>query len=757
MRGFSRLLVVGAFLGALSAGVARSENPLPAGVLSWGDQGDGTFRNPVLKADYSDPDVIRVGQDFYLAASEFHFVGIQILHSRDLVNWRIAGQVFDRLPMAGRYDEMGGYAQGTWAPSLRYHDGVFYLYACTPEEGLFMWHTRDPAGPWSDAVTVKTVSGWEDPCPFWDDDGRAYLVHGKVGAGPIFLHTLSADGARLLDDGVEIYRGPVAEGPKIYRRNGWYFISLPEGGVGGGGQTVLRAKNIFGPYERREVLPAGSPHQGGMVELANGDWWFMAFKSADFLGRIVHLMPVTWGADDWPVFGDGGRAVEQWKKPETGAGVTAPSRPDAGDEFDGPALGAQWQWNHNPTEHAASLSARKGWLRLRGEPAAELKRARNTVTQKLWDDAGVVDVKLEASGLSEGQRAGFAFQCGDVFHWVGVTRRQGVLRIRFEGEVGPPLAEAAVWLRGVYDGDRARLLYSLDGASFVDTGMAVQLRAGQWKGARAALFCYGEGGGSIDVDYFRYRYSAGLAELALDRNVAIGEGVNGAWCEPVGTWDGRVVLLYQGSGHVMDGPGGLVKRLAHELAAKGIASLRLNPRGEGGPMRAQPEPTLGARLADAEAAWAFATKQPGVDARRLGVLGWSQGGTIAIETGARHPAWFRSMAVWSSPSGDQEKAMLEDQLTPRVGPFDESVRGVDLDRSLARYPGAFFSLRGAKDFLPAHEMEFMAICSKRTEMPVAAEALTIGGADHLFNVGTPDARASVRAVEVTVAWFLRTL
>ena len=234
----------------------------PASALAWGDQGDGTYRNPVLKADYSDPDVIRVGEDFYLVASDFHFVGMQVLHSRDLVNWEVVGQVFPRLDVHPKYDEMNGYAQGTWAPTLRHHDGLFYVFVCTPYDGLFMWHAKDPRGPWSETVTVKAVNGWEDPAPFWDDDGRAYLVHSVLGAGPLILHEMSPDGRRLLDDGVEIYRGKVAEGPKLFKRLGEYYVSLPEGGVETGGQTVLRAKSLQGPWERREVLVPRQPAPG---------------------------------------------------------------------------------------------------------------------------------------------------------------------------------------------------------------------------------------------------------------------------------------------------------------------------------------------------------------------------------------------------------------------------------------------------------------------------------------------------------------
>jgi len=358
------------------AAVLRAEPVLP-----WGDQGDGTYRNPLLPADYSDPDVIRVGEDFYLVASDFHFMGIQVLHSRDLVNWRIIGQVFDRLGFDAKYDEMRAYGQGTWAPSLRYHNGTYYLYVCTPRDGLLRYTAANAAGPWSGGL-IHPVERWEDPCPFWDDDGQAWLVHSQLGAGPLILHKMSLDGTKLLDDGVEIYRGPVAEGPKLFKRNGWYYISLPEGGVEKGGQTVLRAAKITGPYERRVVLPDGSPHQGGLVELDNGESWFIGFKSAGHLGRLPHLQPVKW-VDDWPVFGNAGWPVLTGRKPAVGAG-TPIHHPQTSDAFDAPGLAPQWQWNHNPVPAAWSLTERPGWLRLKGLPADDLEHARNTLTQKIW-------------------------------------------------------------------------------------------------------------------------------------------------------------------------------------------------------------------------------------------------------------------------------------------------------------------------------------------------------------------------------------
>ncbi len=476
-------------------------------ILSWGDQGNGTYKNPILKSDYSDPDVLRHGDDFYLIASDFHFVGMQILHSRDLVNWEVIGQIFDRLSMSPKYDEMKGYSQGTWAPAIRYHNGEFYVFVCTPYDGLFMWHAKNPAGPWSKTVTVKAVEKWEDPCPFWDDDGQAYLVHSYYGAGPLILHKMSADGAKLLDEGREIYRGKVAEGPKLYKRRGYYYISLPEGGVDTGWQTVLRSRDVYGPYERKEVFPPKSPHQGGMVELKNGETWFIGYKSSGYLGRICYLEPVKWTDDDWPVFGDNGRPVDAWTKPDVGK-TFPPSRPQTSDEFKEKRLSPIWQWNHNPVPLACSLTQRRGWLRLTALPAGSLSTARNTLTQKIWDSAGVIDVKMDAGLMKDGQRAGFAFMSGNDFGWIGVGLENGVRKILWDKGGGPVLSGKNVWFRGINSGDTAKLFYSLDGKTYVDSGVACTLKFRYWKGSRISIFSYGPNGGSADFDYVRYRFGA---------------------------------------------------------------------------------------------------------------------------------------------------------------------------------------------------------------------------------------------------------
>jgi len=476
--------------------------------VTWGDHGNGFYRNPILKADYSDPDVIRVGDDFYLVASDFHFVGIQVLHSKDLVNWKVVGQVFHRLAMDPKYDQMKGYAEGTWAPSLRYQNGEFYLYVCTPKEGLFMWHTKDPAGKWSDMLTVRAIPGWEDPCPFWDDNGQAYLVHGKVGAGPLILHKMSADGTQLQDEGVTIYTGPVAEGPKMFKRRGYYYISHPEGGVGTGWQTMERSVSIYGPYERKIVLSDG-PHQGGMVELAGGEGWFIGFKSTGWLGRICYLEPVRWGDDGWPVFGDHGRPVDEWKKPNVGHKYPA-SRPETSDEFSGKSLNPIWQWNHNPVNEAWSLDQRRGFLRLNALPADDVSHARNTLTQKLWDEYGTIDIKLDLTGMADGLRAGLTFLSGSAFDWLAAEKIDGACRVAWKGGAGAGIETGGgLWLRGVYRQDRAELWYSLDGKNWSDSGQRVTLKFSAWKGARFGVFCYGANGGYVDLDYVRYRYGSG--------------------------------------------------------------------------------------------------------------------------------------------------------------------------------------------------------------------------------------------------------
>lgn len=506
-------------------------------------QTQGTFTNPILYADYSDPDVIRVGTDYYMVASSFHFSpGIPVLKSKDLIHWSIVGHVLPRLPFGPLYDmpgphtlddaiskPIGGtkYASGVWAPSIRHHNGLFHVYWATPDEGVFMATAKDPAGPWSEVSHVIAQAGLEDPCPFWDEDGTAWLVHGKVGAGPLILHRMAPDGKTVLDAGTLIAEDkinlPVLEGPKFYKRNGWYYIFAPIGGVGTGPQVAGRARKITGPYEWRVVLEPGTtpiqgPHQGGWVETPSGQGWFAHFNSTGAFGRIVHLQPVVW-KDDWPVMGQpipdksSGQPVASFALPDTGSAPTADRLQDS-DEFANDVLGLQWSWNHNPDDAAWSLRKRPGWLRLEALPAQHLVTARNTLTQILQGPAATFTTRIDVSRMTDGQRAGLTL-FGVRPAWIGVVQDGGRRRVTLASEgvekPGPELTRATIDLRAeVSEGQNVRYSYSLDGRKFVALGDPFWLsRFSWWKGSRPALFSFTRGAaadaprGWVDVDWFR--------------------------------------------------------------------------------------------------------------------------------------------------------------------------------------------------------------------------------------------------------------
>ena len=502
--------------------ILSCRNNSEAGEVTWGDTGDGYYLNPVLLADYSDPDAIRVGERYYMVASDFHFMGMQVLESVDLVNWRLVSQIYDRFDLPG-WDTNEHYAGGSWAPSIRYHDGRFYVYFCTPDEGLFLSSAVDPAGPWEPLHCVKAVYHWEDPCPFWDEDGQAYLGHSLHGAGPIIIHRMSADGKELLDDGVTVYRGPVAEGTKIHKWNGLYYLSIPEGGVGGGWQTVLRSEDIYGPYERRVVLETWStqingPHHGAIVDTPSGEWWFLHFQERDPLGRVVHLQPMRW-EDGWPMMGedyDGngvGEPVARWKKPDT-AMATSRELPASSDDFMGGKLGLQWQFNHNPKDGAWSVTRRAGRLAIDGLKADSFRTARNTLTQKIMGYRGTYTVRMDLADLADGQKAGLACMGRENF-CLGVHRGPDGRELFFEqnGEILTSenlLKAKKLWLRLSFDAnageDGFAFSYSLNGKHFLPFGDAFAAHNGFWKGARVALFSYNtlSDGGTAWFRDFRY-------------------------------------------------------------------------------------------------------------------------------------------------------------------------------------------------------------------------------------------------------------
>lgn len=502
------------------------------------------YTNPILHADYSDPDVIRVGREYYMLASSFHFSpGLPVLHSRDLVHWQLIGHVLPRLPFGPLYDmpgphtltdkiskPIGGtkYASGVWAPSLRFHNGLYYAYFATPDEGVFMATARNPAGPWSEPVHVIAKAGLEDPCPFWDDDRTAWLIHGKVGAGPLVLHRMSSDGTRVLDEGFVVAEDkvklPVLEGPKLIKREGWYYIFAPIGGVEKGPQAVGRARDIRGPYEWRTVLVPGNtpiqgPHQGGYVETPSGEGWFLHFNSTGAFGRIVHMQPVIW-RDGWPVMGEpladgvAGQPVSSHRMPNTGSRPTHATLQDS-DEFSARKLGLQWSWNHNPDNAKWSLTDRPGWLRLNPLPAQQIVTARNTLTQVL-QGPGSIETRLDISRMADGQRAGLSL-FGVRPAWIGAVREAGQTRITLsrEGEetAGAPLAGATLYLHAEVNADQT-VRYSwrsAPGDPWTALGGAIPLaRFSWWKGSRPALFTFTRGAsGPVDFDWVRVSRKGG--------------------------------------------------------------------------------------------------------------------------------------------------------------------------------------------------------------------------------------------------------
>jgi beta-xylosidase len=367
--------------------------------------------------------VIRVGDDYYLVASSFQCTpGLPILHSRDLVSWTIVGHALENLPDP-RYAEVR-HGEGIWAPALREHAGTFYIFAPTPDEGIYVLTAPHPKGPWSPPKMLVAGKGLIDPCPLWDDDGKAYLVHAyaRSRAGirdRLRVRPMAPDASRLLGDGEIVFmqpeRQPTIEGPKFYKRNGWYYILAPAGGVPTGWQVALRSRNVFGPYEDRNVLAQGTtsvngPHQGALVETPRGEWWFLHFQDAWLYGRVVHLNPVSW-VDDWPMMGvrkqdqSPGEPVLVHKKP---AGTSSRALlPQTSDEFDAPKLGLQWQWHANHERGWYSLSSKKGSLRLFPQPTGDdLSRVPNLLLQKLPATAFVAETVVRLEGTAEGTRAG---------------------------------------------------------------------------------------------------------------------------------------------------------------------------------------------------------------------------------------------------------------------------------------------------------------------------------------------------------------
>jgi len=490
------------------------------------DLGNGQYKNPIVYADYSDPDVIRVGEDFFMTASSFNFTpGLPILHSKDLVNWKVVSYALDRMPFKS-YD-LPQHGKGVWAPALRYHNGEFYIYFGAPDEGVFMVKTKDPFGKWEEPVMVKEALGWIDTCPFWDDDGNAYLVHAfansRCGIKSILhINKMAPDGKSLLDEGTMVVDGrinnPTLEGPKFYKRNGYYYIFAPAGGVEKGWQVVYRSKNIYGPYEERITLaqgntPVNGPHQGGFVELESGESWFIHFQDLEPYGRILHLQPITW-VDDWPHMGQNvneagcGEPVLVYQKPNVGK--TYPiTVPETSDHFESKTLGLQWQWQANYNNDWYTLENQGLTLYTKkfvSDEISTLYELPNLLTQMIQMPVFNAIVKVKLNAQSEKDQCGLALT-GKSYHYISLIHEADGNYVQFVegGEQGKGSFERikikrkiegdTIYLRAhmhnesnVLEDGIGQMSYSVDGIHFENIGLPFYTYPGGWVGTKIGLF-----------------------------------------------------------------------------------------------------------------------------------------------------------------------------------------------------------------------------------------------------------------------------
>ena len=523
------------------------------------------YRNPIIDADYSDPDVCRVGNDYYMTASSFAcFPGLQILHSTDLVNWQIVGTALtDDYPVLEKYrgtdldwhrrSQHGNYV---WAPSIRHHDGWFYIYWGDPDQGLFMTKARDVRGPWLKPVLVKEAKGLIDCCPLWDDDGRAYLSHGCAGSragvkSVLFVAPMSPDGTHVTGPSRMVYDGhedqPTIEGTKFYKRNGYYYIMSPAGGVKYGWQVELRSKNPFGPYDEYVGMAQGKskvngPHQGAWVDTQNGEDWFIHFQDKHAYGRVVHLQPARW-VNDWLVIGndadgDGcGDPVSVWKKPNLPAGENL--QPSEDDDFNSTELGPQWQFEGPFSQYWYFCDAKKSRLRLYGPQVPDNYRnvsdLQNALLQKLPTENFTATARVRfipnPDFKPKGEEGGFVIMGLDYAGIKFVSTKDGcamryvVCKDAQKGAAEQTVAEQAVkltampkpytqkyavddipqprsatpWMyvrakvhsEGTGNAIRAfaQFAYSKDGKKFTDLGQPFEIKEGKWIGAKIGFYC----------------------------------------------------------------------------------------------------------------------------------------------------------------------------------------------------------------------------------------------------------------------------
>ena len=565
MKNYLYLTLAAAALGWGGTANADTVNGLLQSKQWTADNGNGTFTNPLLYDEFSDPDILRVGDDYYLAGTTMHTVpGLVILHSKDLVNWENISYCFDRFDFDDdAFSLKNGkeiYGQGIWAPCIRYNDGKFYLYSNINGKGLQCYVSDKPEGPWKH---INMKGDIYDLGVLFDDDGKVYAIHGY---GEVKCTELEPDmsGPKEGTTRVIIPNGSaVGEGHHMYKINGEYYLISTD--YRPNGRTLCsRSKSIWGPYETRvitadetfgyhaspmteikgRIMPDGYPvsivppdpdktrasniHQGGIVSTPSGEWWALLMMDFHSIGRTVTLAPITW-TDGWPMIGlpgNPGRSPRTWLKPDTpGRDTTEPHAAYVRDEdFNGKKLGKVWQWNHNPDDKMWSL--KKGRLRLNTMPADQLMWARNTLTQRAIGPTSVTTVELLTNGMKDGDVAGLG-NINVPCSWAGVVKDGKNLTLRWFEQVNndtidSPLSlgkEGKIWLRlvGDFDNDKAHYSYSTDGVNFKDLGkeMTLSYQLITFQGSRPSLFAFnknGKNGGYAEFDNFT------VEETSADRS-----------------------------------------------------------------------------------------------------------------------------------------------------------------------------------------------------------------------------------------------
>ena len=517
------------------------------------DNGDGTYTNPVLFADYSDPDVCVVGEDYYLTASSFNCIpGLPILHSKDLVNWQIVGYALEEQYPKELFDKPQ-HGNGVWAPAIRHHNDSLFIYWGDPDQGIFMVSSPTPSKggnvmAWSRPVCVVPGKGMIDPCPLWDDDGRCYLVNGwaasRAGLNSILtVRELSADGTRAIGKPCIAFDGWqenfTSEGPKFYKRDGWYWIMNPAGGVERGWQLAMRSKSPYGPYEWKRVMWQGKttvngPHQGAWVHTSQGEDWFLHFNDRGAYGRVVYLQPVDWSSG-WPMMGNNGEPYTKYRKPLTkNQKSSAICNPQESDEFNDSQLGLQWQWHANYNQLYGMPTA-NGFYRLYTQDLPQHFRSLwdvpNLLLQKPTALRFTATAKVRFASKDDNQYGGLVMmgrdysalvvhRQGDAFllqrHTckgadAGQTETQQTLATLMptDRDTIPysPAIYLDLYLRLTVKDGQCRFAYSMDGKHYKDAGDVFAMREGKWIGAKFGFVaeCSNRKGnrGWLDVDWIR--------------------------------------------------------------------------------------------------------------------------------------------------------------------------------------------------------------------------------------------------------------